>query len=156
MRGRKKSGGWLSQLGMVGMGAVILTAALFVIGIFAWMYLFSVGESVSAKALTVEAIVYGLIFVLSMIGIFVTGYEDDTMKYIGHCYRGGILLTVIGFYITKLPVLASPEKAQGEYIYYGLQLMIYVILAAALAMVPVLIIAGIRHIILDIFDLITR
>ena len=69
MRGRKKSGGWLSQLGMVGMGAVILTAALFVIGIFAWMYLFSVGESVSAKALTVEAIVYGLIFVLSMIGI---------------------------------------------------------------------------------------
>ena len=107
MRGRKKSGGWLSQLGMVGMGAVILTAALFVIGIFAWMYLFSVGESVSAKALTVEAIVYGLIFVLSMIGIFVTGYEDDTMKYIGHCYRGGILLTVIGFYITKLPVLAS-------------------------------------------------
>ena len=151
MRGRKKSGGWLSQLGMVGMGAVILTAALFVIGIFAWMYLFSVGESVSAKALTVEAIVYGLIFVLSMIGIFVTGYEDDTMKYIG-----GILLTVIGFYITKLPVLASPEKAQGEYIYYGLQLIIYVILAAALAMVPVLIIAGIRHIILDIFDLITR
>ena len=38
MRGRKKSGGWLSQLGMVGMGAVILTAALFVTGIFAVLH----------------------------------------------------------------------------------------------------------------------
>lgn len=91
-----------------------------------------------------------------MIGIFVTGYEDDTMKYIGHCYRGGILLTVIGFYITKLPVLAEPGKLQGQYIYYGLQFIIYVLLAAVLAMVPILVIAGIRHIILDIFDLITR
>ena len=96
------------------------------------------------------------IFVLSMIGIFVTGYEDDTMKYIGHCYRGGVFLTVVGFYITKLPLLVTPEKIQGEYIYYILQLIVYVLLAAVLAMVPVLIIAGIRHIILDIFDLITR
>ena len=35
-------------------------------------------------------------------------------------------------------------------------LSLCVLLAAVLAMVPVLIIAGIRHIILDIFDLITR
>ena len=125
-------------------------------GIFAWLYLISAGSGISTKALTVEAIVYGFIFVLSMIGIFVTGYEDDTMKYIGHCYRGGVFLTVVGFYITKLPLLVTPEKIQGEYIYYILQLIVYVLLAAVLAMVPVLIIAGIRHIILDIFDLITR
>ena len=47
-------------------------------------------QEISTKALFGRGIVYGLIFVLSMIGIFVTGYEDDTMKYIGHCYRGGI------------------------------------------------------------------
>ena len=62
----------------------------------------------------------------------------------------------MGFYIIGLPVLAAPDKLQGQYIYYGLQLIIYVFLAAVLAMVPVLIITGIRHIILDIFDLITR
>ncbi len=156
MKGRKDSGGMLSQVGMLGMGSVILLAVLFVAGIFAWLYLISAGSGISTKALTVEAIVYGFIFVLSMIGIFVTGYEDDTMKYIGHCYRGGVFLTVVGFYITKLPLLATPEKIQGEYIYYILQLIVYVLLAAVLAMVPVLIIAGIRHIILDIFDLITR
>ena len=156
MKGRKDSGGMLSQVGMLGMGSVILLAMLFVAGIFAWLYLISAGSVISTKALTVEAIVYGFIFVLSMIGIFVTGYEDDTMKYIGHCYRGGVFLTVVGFYITKLPLLVTPEKIQGEYIYYILQLIVYVLLAAVLAMVPVLIIAGIRHIILDIFDLITR
>lgn len=156
MRNRRRSGNLFSQLGMMGVGSVIFIAILFVAGIFAWMYLFSVSSEVSTRALIVEGIVYGLIFVLSMIGIFVTGYEDDTMKYIGHCYRGGILLTVIGFYITKLPVLAEPGKLQGQYIYYGLQLIVYVLLAAVLAMVPVLIIAGIRHIILDIFDLITK
>lgn len=156
MRNRRRSGNLFSQLGMMGVGSVIFIAILFVAGIFAWMYLFSASSEVSTRALIVEGIVYGLIFVLSMIGIFVTGYEDDTMKYIGHCYRGGILLTVIGFYITKLPVLAEPGKLQGQYIYYGLQLIVYVLLAAVLAMVPVLIIAGIRHIILDIFDLITK
>ena len=156
MRNRRRSGNLFSQLGMMGVGSVIFIAILFVAGIFAWMYLFSASSEVSTRALIVEEIVYGLIFVLSMIGIFVTGYEDDTMKYIGHCYRGGILLTVIGFYITKLPVLAEPGKLQGQYIYYGLQLIVYVLLAAVLAMVPVLIIAGIRHIILDIFDLITK
>lgn len=156
MRNRRRSGNLFSQLGMMGVGSVIFIAILFVAGIFAWMYLFSASSEVSTRALIVEGIVYGLIFVLSMIGIFVTGYEDDTMKYIGHCYKGGILLTVIGFYITKLPVLAEPGKLQGQYIYYGLQLIVYVLLAAVLAMVPVLIIAGIRHIILDIFDLITK
>lgn len=156
MRNRRRSGNLFSQLGMLGIGSVVFIAILFVAGIFAWMYLFSTEGGISTKALIVEGIVYGLIFVLSMIGIFVTGYEDDTMKYIGHCYRGGILLAVIGFYITKLPVLAEPGKLQGQYIYYGLQLIVYVLLAAVLAMVPVLIIAGIRHIILDIFDLITK
>ena len=156
MSNRRKSGGFWSQLGMMGIGTVVLIAVLFVAGIFAWMYLFSAGNGLSTKALRVEAVVYGLIFVLSMIGIFVTGYEDDTMKYIGHCYRGGVLLTVVGFYVTGLPVLAAPDKLQGQYIYYGLQLIIYVLLAAVLAMVPVLIITGIRHIILDVFDLITR
>lgn len=156
MSNRRKSGGFWSQLGMMGIGTVIFIAVLFVAGIFAWMYLFSAGSGLSTKALMVEAVVYGLIFALSMIGIFVTGYEDDTMKYIGHCYRGGILLTIVGFYITGLPVLAAPDKLQGQYIYYGLQLLIYVFLAAVLAMVPVLIITGIRHIILDVFDLITR
>lgn len=156
MRNRRNSGNLFSQLGMMGIGSVVFIAILFVAGIFAWMYLFSAGSEISTKALLVEGIVYGLIFVLSMIGIFVTGYEDDTMKYIGHCYRGGILLTVIGFYITKLPVLTAPDKLQGQYIYYGLQFIIYVLLAVVLAMVPILVIAGIRHIILDIFDLITR
>ena len=35
MKGRKDSGGMLSQVGMLGMGSVILLAVLFVAGIFA-------------------------------------------------------------------------------------------------------------------------
>lgn len=134
---------------------IIVALLLFAACVFAWMYIFSLGSETGRRIILLEAIVCGGVLFVSLFYVFVVGYEKDVGQYIRHSYLASILFSVIGYYLTGLEVISFPEKVQGEYIFYVIQFLLYVLIAAILVVIPVAIMSGIRSMIIGLFDGIT-
>lgn len=139
--------------GFIGVVALIV---MIVGSLFAWFYFLALGGEKGQKIILMEAVIYGAILVISLVFLFVIGYERSALTFLRISYIAGVVLSVAGFYVLGIGLMAQPEKPQGEYFFYILQFLLYVVISAFMAAIPILIICGIRAVIIRIFDTVLK
>ncbi len=133
---------------VAGIVAGVLLTLLFVGGILVWIYLFSLDGSVSRKILFTELAVNAVLLGINIFLICRVGY-DGFFKNLLCTWGANLVLTVAGFYIAQIHLLAAPED--GEVLHGVLEFIIFVLLSALMAVIPALVICGVMWVIMAVF-----
>lgn len=133
-----------------GLIAGILLALFFTAGILVWIYLFSMDNATARKILVVEAVVNVILLAVNLFCILRVGY-DGFLKNLGMTWLLNIVLTIIGFYICHIHLLAAAADGQSALLHGFLEFLVFVLLTALMAVVPTLIISLLMWLIMAIF-----
>lgn len=116
-----------------------------------WIYLFCV-ENTAYQALRKDAlIVVGLVFAGSLAKILWIGYDDRLARNIGITLAVFIVLELAAFYWSAVPILVRPADGEAAVLFYILEFLVYLLCAAVLAFVPVVLICFLMWVIMKIF-----
>lgn len=133
-----------------GLIAGILLALFFTAGILVWIYLFSMDNETARKILVVEAVVNVILLAVNLFCILRVGY-DGFLRNLGMTWLLNIVLTIIGFYIGHIHLLAAAADGQSVLLHGFLEFLVFVLLTALMAVVPTLIISLLMWLLMAIF-----
>ncbi len=146
---------WLKGIGneiiFISVAVRVILIILFVAGIFLWLYVFALGDQTCRQILFIEIIVSIIILAGCLYGICRLGYEDNLWLNIKLNYLISFILSMIGFYISRIPIISRPDSARAEVLFYVIQFIVYALISASMAMIPVLVICVLIWIIMKIF-----
>lgn len=138
-----------SFLGLLSNSAIgIIIAIFFVIGIFSWVFLLS-SEGDKTSIYVVLAIVSILLLAGNIYGICRIGY-DGFVRGMWISWVAGIVMTVIGFFIGNVHILAM-NAAEDSFSHALLEMLVFIPISMVLTIVPVVIISVITWLIINIF-----
>ena len=89
--------------GFIGVVALIV---MIVGSLFAWFYFLALGGEKGQKIILMEAVIYGAILVISLVFLFVIGYERSALTFLRISYIAGVVLSVAGFYVLGIGLMA--------------------------------------------------
>lgn len=133
-----------------GLIAGILMTLFFTGGILVWIYLFSMDNDMARKILVVEAIVNVILLLVNLYCILRVGY-DGFLRNLGMTWLLNVVLTIVGFYMGHVHLLAAAADGQSILLHGFLEFIVFVLLTALMAVVPTLIISLLMWLIMAIF-----
>lgn len=133
-----------------GLIAGIVLTLFFTGGILVWIYLFSMDNDTARKILIVEAVVNVILMLVNIYCILRVGY-DGFLRNLGMTWLLNVVLTIIGFYIGHIHLLAAAANDQSVLLHGFLEFLVFVLLTALMAVVPTLIICLLMWLIMAIF-----
>lgn len=133
-----------------GLIAGIVLTLFFTGGILVWIYLFSMDNDTARKILIVEAVVNVILMLVNIYCILRVGY-DGFLRNLGMTWLLNVVLTIIGFYIGHIHLLAAAANDQSVLLHGFLEFLVFALLTALMAVVPTLIICLLMWLIMAIF-----
>lgn len=130
---------------------VLTIIATIFVSALCWLYIILAGNTMSIRVLRAELISNAIVLVGSIYCICRVGYYDSFWKNVGVTLAVTIVITIIGFYISKVQMLPAAQKEGTEIFVAVMQFLSFFMTAAVLAVIPVLATCGLMYLIMSIF-----
>lgn len=130
---------------------LVVGVILFFAGLFGWGYVIAEGGASCRKLLIVEIIVQLLVLVGSVFRIGMFDYEEKILFHIRATLAVDTLVSVIGFYIAGIHIMAVSGAQQAESFYIIIDFFVQLLIAVVLGFLPSIIIAVLMWVLVRIF-----
>lgn len=130
---------------------MLVIAALVLLSLFSWIYVFTVKDEVFRSVLAPELIASVLVFAGNLVCVLLLGYEEDFFRHVCITLFITALTAIIALYISGVRVLLEIENMKPHIFFSALRFLVYAALSFVMGLLPSVIDCGLILFIVRVF-----